>query len=194
MAEIRNVVECVVDECTICLNGYKENETKQTTKCTHIFHEECLIKWLSTNNSCPLCRTELKTKQENIINNIDTSEDTYNTDNINIVREFLGDDPILARGIFGNFREYNAIDNYLTSNIPIHTIENFSYNVRAYTSFAFESITLPVNRNETISQEERTNERLARECREHIFASQVNGRAIRANSHFNIPPKNRKHR
>ena len=66
-------VECVIDECTICLNEYKENETKQTTKCTHIFHEECLIKLLSTNNSCPLCRTELKTKQENIINNIDTS-------------------------------------------------------------------------------------------------------------------------
>jgi predicted membrane protein len=135
MDEIRTEVECVIDVCTICLNEYKENETKQTTKCTHIFHEECLIKLLSTNNSCPLCRTELKTKQENIINNIDTSEDTYNTDNINIVREFLGDDPILARGVFGNFRDHIAIDNYLTSNVPINTTETFSYNVRAHTNF-----------------------------------------------------------
>ena len=180
MAEIRTVVECVVDECTICLNGYKENETKQTTKCTHIFHEECIIKWLSTNNSCPLCRTKLKT-----INNID---------NIDRLRDILDNDSILDR--VGNFPEYNTIDNYLdnylTSNIPI--FENFSYNVRAHTNFAVESINLPIDRNENISQELRQNERLARERREHIFASQVNGRTIRANSHFNIPSKNRKHR
>ena len=46
-------------ECTICLLDYNE-ETKTETKCNHIFHQECLDKWLQTNYTCPLCRTELK--------------------------------------------------------------------------------------------------------------------------------------
>ena len=50
--------ECMLSECTICLVQYTE-ETKKTTECHHIFHQECLDKWLQTNNSCPLCRTEL---------------------------------------------------------------------------------------------------------------------------------------
>ena len=49
-----------LNECTICLLDYNE-ETKTETECNHIFHQECLDKWLETNNtSCPLCRTELK--------------------------------------------------------------------------------------------------------------------------------------
>ena len=46
-------------ECTICLLDYNE-ETKTKTECNHIFHQECLDKWLQTNYTCPLCRTELK--------------------------------------------------------------------------------------------------------------------------------------
>jgi len=45
-------------ECTICLLDYKE-ETKTETECNHIFHQECLDRWLQNNTSCPLCRTEL---------------------------------------------------------------------------------------------------------------------------------------
>lgn len=54
--------ECIQSECTICLLDYTE-ETKKTTECSHIFHRECLDKWLETNNSCPLCRTLLQKQQ-----------------------------------------------------------------------------------------------------------------------------------
>ena len=46
-------------ECTICLLPCTE-ETKTETECNHIFHQECLDKWLQSNYTCPLCRTELK--------------------------------------------------------------------------------------------------------------------------------------
>ena len=46
-------------ECTICLLNYNE-ETKKATECHHIFHQECIDRWLQTNNSCPLCRTCLQ--------------------------------------------------------------------------------------------------------------------------------------
>ena len=48
----------MADECTICLLQYTE-ESKKTTECNHIFHNECIKIWLQTNISCPLCRTVL---------------------------------------------------------------------------------------------------------------------------------------
>ena len=50
--------ECMQSECTICLLQYTE-DTKKTTECNHTFHDECIGRWLQTNKSCPLCRTEL---------------------------------------------------------------------------------------------------------------------------------------
>jgi hypothetical protein len=55
-------------ECTICLLQYTE-ETKKTTECNHIFHDECIGRWLQTNNSCPLCRTVLN-QQTRIVDGI----------------------------------------------------------------------------------------------------------------------------
>lgn len=50
------------DECCICLECYSEGETicaPMTTECNHVFHEECILEWLKTNDHCPLCRVEL---------------------------------------------------------------------------------------------------------------------------------------
>ena len=47
------------NECTICLLQYTD-ETKKATECRHIFHQECIDRWLQENNSCPLCRHVLQ--------------------------------------------------------------------------------------------------------------------------------------
>ena len=59
MTESTNESMSTQSECTICLLQYTE-ETKKTTECNHTFHDECIGRWLQTNNSCPLCRTEMK--------------------------------------------------------------------------------------------------------------------------------------
>lgn len=51
-------------ECAICISS--SNKTKCVTKCKHVFHISCLKRWLSTNNTCPICRTPLVEKTDNI--------------------------------------------------------------------------------------------------------------------------------
>lgn len=49
-------------ECVICLQPYTTGQvvcSSKTTKCHHIFHEECAIGWLQESNECPLCRIDL---------------------------------------------------------------------------------------------------------------------------------------
>ena len=59
MTESTNESMSTQSECTICLLQYTD-ETKKATECQHIFHQECIDRWLQENNSCPLCRTCLQ--------------------------------------------------------------------------------------------------------------------------------------
>ena len=41
--------------CRICMEEYKHNEELKTLKCFHMFHAECIDRWLLRKTSCPLC-------------------------------------------------------------------------------------------------------------------------------------------
>lgn len=47
--------------CPVCLHLY--NKTLTASKCLHRFCSECIIKALSINKQCPLCREELISKR-----------------------------------------------------------------------------------------------------------------------------------
>ena len=44
-----------VDECAICLDE-SELEWKKLT-CEHLFHKDCVDRWLMENDTCPICRS-----------------------------------------------------------------------------------------------------------------------------------------
>jgi hypothetical protein len=55
--------------CSICLNAEQEEEDKEEeeeemvkTKCAHIFHSNCLAKWVIRKTTCPICRNSLTKK------------------------------------------------------------------------------------------------------------------------------------
>lgn len=50
------------DVCSICLDDVAVNEKVCLLNCTHMFHENCIVKWLGQNNTCPLCRCQLYEK------------------------------------------------------------------------------------------------------------------------------------
>jgi len=45
-------------ECCVCLGVFGDGEkVKVLPNCRHCFHSECVDKWLSSQASCPLCRS-----------------------------------------------------------------------------------------------------------------------------------------
>jgi hypothetical protein len=43
------------DECSVCLSGMTVKNSR-VTPCGHVFHETCLIDWLTESVTCPMCR------------------------------------------------------------------------------------------------------------------------------------------
>ena len=56
-------------ECAICLLEFEEEHVllRLLTNCYHVFHQECIDRWLESNKTCPVCRRNLDpTAPENI--------------------------------------------------------------------------------------------------------------------------------
>ncbi|CAL0307864.1 unnamed protein product [Lupinus luteus] len=60
-----------MEQCAICLEEFCNGEELKLlvrTECLHVFHEDCMIKWLQRSNnvnqsySCPLCRCQFLAK------------------------------------------------------------------------------------------------------------------------------------
>ena len=48
-------------ECAICLNEFNPMDRVKMFSCEqHIFHKECIMKWLKDNDFCPLCKIRIK--------------------------------------------------------------------------------------------------------------------------------------
>lgn len=51
-------------QCPVCLKQFEVNDKASLMPCHHMFHQECILPWLDKTNSCPLCRYELPTDDE----------------------------------------------------------------------------------------------------------------------------------
>ena len=48
------------NKCLICIDDFIEEDNIVKTKCCHLFHYDCLKKWLCyESNKCPVCRIEI---------------------------------------------------------------------------------------------------------------------------------------
>uniref|UniRef100_A0A3B5LPI2 RING-type E3 ubiquitin transferase n=1 Tax=Xiphophorus couchianus TaxID=32473 RepID=A0A3B5LPI2_9TELE len=42
--------------CSVCINEYTQGNKLRRLPCSHEFHVHCIDRWLSENNTCPICR------------------------------------------------------------------------------------------------------------------------------------------
>ena len=54
--ELKKLMKLGEDKCLICKQGFKLNCNALYLPCHHLFHRECVLKWLKDNERCPTCR------------------------------------------------------------------------------------------------------------------------------------------
>mmetsp|Transcript_5122 Transcript_5122/g.6427 ORF Transcript_5122/g.6427 Transcript_5122/m.6427 type:complete len:184 (-) Transcript_5122:168-719(-) len=65
------VVKCCVrakrkeEGCVVCRENFRVGDVVMRLPfCSHCFHEDCALMWLNRHNTCPFCRRELPTDDE----------------------------------------------------------------------------------------------------------------------------------
>lgn len=60
-------------ECTICYESVKNKDSIRTV-CNHAFCKKCFKKWTKHHDTCPLCRTIVKTTDQNTSDTLNGSD------------------------------------------------------------------------------------------------------------------------
>lgn len=56
-----NTARVADDDCVVCRDAFKIGQSARELPCRHLFHSDCIVPWLKTRNTCPICRHELPT-------------------------------------------------------------------------------------------------------------------------------------
>ncbi|KAJ3695238.1 hypothetical protein LUZ60_000615 [Juncus effusus] len=65
----------VKEDCVICLSFLEERDVvRMLATCRHMFHVECIDKWLAASASCPVCRTDVHPEEQSV--SVDQVNDT----------------------------------------------------------------------------------------------------------------------
>ena len=49
----------MTDTCSICIEPFI-GEPTIVLHCSHLFHQNCIVKWFETDLTCPLCRSNIR--------------------------------------------------------------------------------------------------------------------------------------
>lgn len=100
-----------VGTCIICRDDLKEGSKKLS--CAHIFHIECLKSWFIQQQTCPICRSEIKpyshTEQKNKnINENEKKEEKINASNL---LETVNEATFITNNDFEQIHEMFSVNN-----------------------------------------------------------------------------------
>ena len=52
--------------CSICCTSYEEGEEVNKLPCDHLYHKECITSWITSNGTCPNCRKNVSTGNDDM--------------------------------------------------------------------------------------------------------------------------------
>ena len=103
-------------ECSVCYDKYSNTNKACKLLCKHIFHKTCILKWLETSKTCPLCRKIVK--KCNVCN--DSGFIYCNYTGVVI--------PVKHRGVISNRNTTDGVFGIFGYDLEDLLIENIHYN------------------------------------------------------------------
>jgi E3 ubiquitin-protein ligase RNF115/126 len=80
---IRLAKDCGDEMCSVCQDKLTAEEDVTQLPCNHQYHKDCIEPWLQSNHTCPVCRAELPTKDEDTVEYLPTAA-SPSDDNLSI--------------------------------------------------------------------------------------------------------------
>ncbi|CAK9152056.1 unnamed protein product [Ilex paraguariensis] len=69
-------------DCAVCLSKFEpRDQLRLLPLCCHAFHASCIDMWLSSNQTCPLCRSTVHPTESDVLNKILSQSETENRSN-----------------------------------------------------------------------------------------------------------------
>jgi hypothetical protein len=56
--KVKNKLEYPI--CSVCISDVQKDDETILLPCGHMYHSKCIMEWLKENNTCPVCRFEIK--------------------------------------------------------------------------------------------------------------------------------------
>lgn len=60
-------------ECAICKDAFEIQQKAVKLPCNHLYHNECIEKWLEMHSTCPVCRFQLPTEPDQQSSTMDSN-------------------------------------------------------------------------------------------------------------------------
>ena len=99
------------DDCSICFEAFSLTDPRKivATECRHLYHQNCIIRWIDLRGNCPLCRHKVEVRNlttESIFSGTNSENDLMvacRHGNLDVIAEhYANDASILSRYHWSN--------------------------------------------------------------------------------------------